>query len=91
VFATRFPLIRNKTAAVQTHEALGGGGVSLMWIFISSIVVMVRAQSNGEIERQAVTNTTVLRNVTLRQRGAFAAGTVGPPAASRKAVTENEK
>jgi membrane protein len=61
-----------------------------MWFFISSIVVVVGAQINAEMERQTVKDTTVLQNAPLGQRGAFAADTVGPAAASGKAATENE-
>jgi hypothetical protein len=52
--------------------------------------VVVGAQINAEMERQTVKDTTVLPDAPLGQRGAFAADTVGPAAASGKAATENE-
>ena len=82
--------VTNFAGYAKTYGALGGVVVLLMWFFISSIVVVLGAQINAEMERQTVKDTTVRREAPLGQRGAFAADTVGPPAASGKAVTENE-
>jgi membrane protein len=81
--------VTNFAGYAKTYGALGGV-VLLMWFFISSIVVVVGAQINAEMERQTVKDTTVLQDAPLSQRGAFAADTVGPAAASGKAATENE-
>jgi membrane protein len=82
--------VTNFAGYAKTYGALGGGVVLLMWFFISSIVVVVGAQINAEMERQTVKDTTVLQDAPLGQRGAFAADTVGPPAASGKVATGNE-
>jgi membrane protein len=59
-----------------------------MWFYISSVVVLMGAQINAEMERQTVEDTTE-RNAPLGQRGAFAADTVGPTAASGQSPTSN--
>jgi membrane protein len=82
--------VTNFAGYAKTYGALGGVVVLLMWFFISSIVVVVGAQINAEMERQTVKDTTDLQDAPLGQRGAFAADTVGPSAASGKAATENE-
>jgi membrane protein len=82
--------VTNFAGYAKTYGALGGVVVLLMWFFISSIIVVMGAEINAEMERQTVKDTTVLRNAPLGQRGAFAADTVGPLAASGKAATDNE-
>jgi membrane protein len=83
--------VTNFAGYAKTYGALGGVVVLLMWFFISSIVVVLGGQINAEMERQTVKDTTVLRDAPLGRRGAFAADTVGPPATSGKAATDNEK
>jgi membrane protein len=63
----------------RTYGALGGVIVLLMWFYISSLIVVLGAEINAEMERQTVKDTTV-RNAPLGQRGAYAADTVGPSA-----------
>jgi hypothetical protein len=82
--------VTNFAGYAKTYGALGGVVVLLMWFFISSIVVIVGAQINAEMERQTVKDTTDARDAPLGRRGAFAADTVGPPAAAGKAAPENE-
>ena len=82
--------VTNFAGYAKTYGALGGVVVLLMWFYISSIVVLMGAEMNAELERQTVEDTTELRNAPLGQRGAFAADTVGPPASSGKAPTHDE-
>jgi membrane protein len=82
--------VTNFAGYAKTYGALGGVVVLLMWFFISSIVVVLGAQINAELERQTIKDTTDLRDAPLGGRGAFAADTVGPRAASDKAATENK-
>jgi membrane protein len=83
--------VTNFAGYAKTYGALGGVVVLLMWFFISSIIVVLGAQINAELERQTVKDTTDKRDAPLGQRGAFAADTVGPPANSGKEPTENER
>jgi hypothetical protein len=82
--------VTNFAGYAKTYGALGGVVALLMWFFISSIVVVVGAQLNAEMERQTIKDTTVLRDAPMGQRGAFAADTVGPRAAPGQATTEKE-
>jgi membrane protein len=82
--------VANFAGYAKTYGALGGVVVLLMWFFIASIVIVLGAQINAELERQTIEDTTDLRDAPLGQRGAFAADTVGPPAKSGKAATHNE-
>jgi membrane protein len=64
----------------KTYGALGGVIVLLMWFYISSIIVVLGAELNAEMERQTRKDTTVRGGAPLGQRGAYAADTVGPAA-----------
>jgi membrane protein len=64
----------------KTYGALGGVIALLMWFYISSIIVVLGAEANAEMERQTRKDTTVRGNAPLGQRGAYAADTVGPSA-----------
>jgi membrane protein len=83
--------VTNFAGYAKTYGALGGVVVLLMWFFISSIVVVLGAQINAELERQTVKDTTDKRGAPMGQRGAFAADTVGPTVSSGKTPKENEK
>ena len=52
----------------------------VMWFYISSIIVVLGAEINAEMERQTRKDTTVREGAPLGERGAYAADTVGPSA-----------
>jgi membrane protein len=61
-----------------TYGSLGVAGIGLMmWMWISSIVILFGAQLNSEIEHQTVRDSTVRGNKPLGARGAVMADTVG--------------
>jgi membrane protein len=60
-----------------THGSLGAGIGLMMWMWISSIVILFGAQLNSEIEHQTVRDSTVRGNKPLGARGAVMADTVG--------------
>jgi membrane protein len=64
----------------KTYGALGSVIALIMWFYISSLIVVVGAETNAEMERQTYKDTTVRRGAPLGQRGAYAADTVGPSA-----------
>jgi len=82
--------VTNFAGYAKTYGALGGVVVLLMWFFISSIVVVLGAQINAELERQTVKDTTDCGGAPLGERGAYAADTVGPPLSAGKSATANE-
>jgi len=82
--------VTNFAGYAKTYGALGGVVVLLMWFFISSIVVVLGAQINAELERQTVKDTTDCGGAPLGERGAYAADTVGPPLSAGKPATANE-
>jgi membrane protein len=49
----------------------------MMWMWISSIVILFSAQLNSEIERQTVRDSTVPGDKPRGARGAVMADTVG--------------
>jgi membrane protein len=53
----------------------------MMWMWLSTIMVLVGAQLNSEIEHQTARDTTVGADKPLGNRGAVMADTVGPAAA----------
>ena len=64
-----------------TYGALGAVVGLMMWMWLSTIMVLVGAQLNSEIEHQTARDTTVGADKPLGIRGAVMADTVGPAAA----------
>jgi membrane protein len=64
-----------------TYGALGAVVGLMMWMWLSTIMVLVGAQLNSEIEHQTARDTTVGAEKPLGIRGAVMADTVGPAAA----------
>lgn len=64
----------------KTYGALGSVIALIMWFYISSLIVVLGAVTNAEMERQTYKDTTVRKGAPLGQRGAYAADTVGPSA-----------
>jgi membrane protein len=60
-----------------TYGSLGAGIGLMMWMWMSSIVILFGAQLNSEIEHQTATDSTVGRDKPLGARGAVMADTVG--------------
>ncbi len=73
--------VRNFGSYDQTYGALGGVIVLLLWLFLSSFIVLLGAEINAESERQTRRDTTRGRSEPLGERGAYAAGTVGESSA----------
>jgi membrane protein len=51
----------------------------MLWIWLSSIVVLIGGKLNAEIEHQTARESTAGPAKPLGQRGAKMADTVGPP------------
>lgn len=51
-----------------------------MWFYLSSLLVVIGAEINSEMERQTEKDTTEGPQAPLGERGAYAADTVGPSA-----------
>ena len=64
----------------KTYGALGGVISLLMWFYLSSVIVVLGAQINAEMERQTRVDTTEGPAAPMGQRGAYAADTLGPSA-----------
>jgi membrane protein len=60
-----------------TYGALGAVVGLMMWMWLSTIVVLVGAELNSEIEHQTARDTTVGPEKPLGTRGAVMADTVG--------------
>jgi membrane protein len=63
-----------------TYGSLGAGIGLMMWMWISSIVILFGAQLNSEIEHQTARDTTVEHDKPLGARGAVMADTAGKAA-----------
>jgi membrane protein len=63
----------------------------MIWMWMSSIVILVGAELNSEIEHQTARDSTTGRERPLGRRGAAMADTVGEsklsPTASRRQVS----
>ena len=60
-----------------TYGSLGAAIGMMMWMWVSSIVILFGAQLNSEIEHQTARDSTVEHNRPLGARGAVMADTVG--------------
>lgn len=60
-----------------TYGSLGAVFGFMMWLWLSSVIVLVGAEMNAEAERQTLKDSTTGRPVPLGERGAEAADTVG--------------
>ncbi|HEV3409768.1 MAG TPA: YhjD/YihY/BrkB family envelope integrity protein, partial [Chthoniobacterales bacterium] len=65
-----------------TYGALGAVVGLMMWMWLSTIVVLVGAELNSEIERQTAIDSTTGMEKPLGARGAVVADTVGPAKAA---------
>jgi membrane protein len=63
-----------------TYGSLGAAIGMMMWMWVSSIVILLGAQLNSEIEHQTARDTTVGHDKPLGARGAVMADTIGPAA-----------
>lgn len=68
-----------------TYGSLGAIVAFLMWLFLTSYVILLGAELDAEMERQTVRDTTDEPEKPLGQRGAHAADTVGPALGKRSA------
>ena len=73
--------LANFTNYNATYGALGAVVGLMMWMWLSTIVVLVGAELNSEIEHQTARDSTVGREKPLGTRGAVMADTVGPAVA----------
>jgi membrane protein len=65
-----------------TYGALGAVVGLMMWMWLSTIVVLVGAELNSEIEHQTAVDSTIGSGRPLGARGAVVADTVGPAKAA---------
>jgi len=65
-----------------TYGALGAVVGLMMWMWLSTIVVLVGAELNSEIEHQTAIDSTIGTAKPLGARGAVVADTVGPAKAA---------
>lgn len=61
----------------ETYGALAGVIVLMLWLFLSSFVILLGAEINSEVERQTTVDTTVGESRPMGERGAEKADTVG--------------
>jgi membrane protein len=60
-----------------TYGALGAVVGLMMWMWLSTIVVLVGAELNSEVEHQTARDSTIGQEKPLGARGAVMADTVG--------------
>ena len=63
-----------------TYGSLGAGIGMMMWMWVSSIVILFGAELNSEIEHQTTRDSTIQGDKPLGRRGAVMADTVGKAA-----------
>jgi membrane protein len=70
-------LVRNFGSYEPTFGAIAGVVILLLWMWLSSFVVLVGAQLNAEMEHQTRRDTTRGRVRPMGERGAYMADTLG--------------
>lgn len=69
-----------------TYGSLGAVMGFMFWVYLSSIVVLLGAQLNAEMEHQTAQDSTISPEKPLGERGALVADTVGPKAGTPEAA-----
>jgi membrane protein len=64
----------------KTYGSLGAAIGFMTWLWISTIVILLGAKLNAELEHQTAKDTTEGQPKPLGQRNAHVADTVGAPA-----------
>ena len=64
-------------ACNATHGSLGAAVGMMMWMSISTIVILLGGQLNAEIEHQTAEDSTAGSETPLGERGAVMADTIG--------------
>ena len=75
----------------ETYGSLGGVVVVMLWLFLTSAVVLFGAELDAELERQTRYDTTEGEDRPLGERDAYAADTVGPTADEVKIEKQRTK
>ncbi len=75
----------------RTYGSLGAVVGFMTWIWISTMVVLLGAELNAEIEHQTAVDSTTGEAAPLGDRGAKMADTIGPAAGSAEEKLEREK
>ena len=60
-----------------TYGSLGAMIAYMLWVWVSAMVVLIGAEFNSEIEHQTAVDTTIGARLTMGERGATMADTVG--------------
>jgi len=68
----------------ETYGTLAGAVVLLLWLYLTSLVILVGAELNSELERQTLEDSTVGAPRSLGERQASSADTVGEAAPARR-------
>ena len=68
----------------ETYGTLAGAVVLLLWLYLTSLVILVGAELNSELERQTLEDSTVGPPQSLGERKAMSADTVGEAAPAGK-------
>jgi membrane protein len=61
----------------ETYGSLSAVVVMLLWLWLTSIIVLLGAEINAETEHQTARDTTVGGDQPMGQRGAVKADTLG--------------
>jgi len=69
----------------KTYGTLAGVIVFLLWLYLTSYIILLAAEINAESEKQTAVDTTVGEPLPIGQRDAVAADTLAePPNPSRR-------
>jgi membrane protein len=61
----------------ETYGSLAGVIISLLWLWLTAVIVLMAAEVNAELEHQTAQDTTIGGEQPMGRRGAVKADTVG--------------
>lgn len=76
--------VSNLTDFSATYGSLGTIAAVMMWVWISTVILLVGAEIDAEAEHQTACDTTLRPEEPLGERGAVVADQVGPARVDRK-------
>jgi membrane protein len=75
----------------ETYGSLAGIIVVMLWLVLTSAVILFGAEIDAELERQTEHDTTTGDDRPMGERDAYAADTVGPTAGEVKLERQRTK
>lgn len=75
----------------KTYGSMAAIVVMMMWLYLSSIAILIGAEINAELEHQTLRDTTTDPEKGIGERGAYVADSIGPTVEQTKERTPSDR